>query len=187
MVASVLPPNATAQERGLELATARLGELAVGIGSLWDPARCPAALLPWLAWALSIDSWSPDWPEATKRQRIARAIEIQRHKGTLSAVRAIVQIFGGAIGIEEWWQQTPRGTPHTFRLTLQLGLPGGLPPSPELIEDAIGEIRRVKPVRSHFDFVLGIDALVREGLKAVARPCVYARLNATAPAIVGAA
>lgn len=179
MADSILPPNATAQERGLELATARLGDLPVGIRALWDPASCPAALLPWLAWALSIDSWSPDWPEATKRQRIARAIEIQRHKGTLSAVRAIVQIFGGAIAIEEWWQQAPRGTPHTFRLTLQLGQPGGAPASPQLIEDVIGEIRRVKPVRSHFEFLLGIDARAREGLKAVARPCVYARLSAS--------
>ncbi|MEI6418707.1 MAG: phage tail protein I [Sphingomonadales bacterium] len=174
---SLLPPNATPQERGLEAATARLGDVPVPVGSLWDPARCPAALLPWLAWALSIDSWSADWPESVKRARIAAAIGIQRRKGTLAGIRAAVAVFGGAVAITEWWQKSPPGIPHTFDVTLSTNA------SADLVEAAIAEIARAKPARSHFDFLLGVTGSAREGVISVARPAVYARLIATAPAV----
>lgn len=179
---SLLPPNAAAPERALEGATARLADLPVGFRDLWNPATCPAALLPWLAWGLSVDTWSPDWPEATKRARIARAIEIQRSKGTLAGIAAVVSVFGGAVSIREWWQTTPRGTPHTFSVVLQLGLIAGAPPASALIDDVITEITRAKPARSHFTFALGIDGAARIGLIAIARPAVFVRLSATAPA-----
>jgi phage tail P2-like protein len=180
---SLLPINAASQERALEAASSRLADIPVPLRSLWDPATCPVPLLPWLAWALSIDTWSPGWPEPVKRARIARAIEIQRKKGTLAGIRAVVEIFGGAVSIIEWWQKTPRGTPHTFEITLQLGQIAGAPAPAELIEDVITEIRRAKPARSHFEFLLGIEATAREGLIAVARPNIYARLSAAAPAL----
>lgn len=179
---SLLPINATPEERALEATTARLADLPVGLRSLWNPATCPAALLPWLAWALSVDTWSPGWPEATKRARIARAIEIQRRKGTRAGIAAAVSVFGGAVSIREWWQTTPRGMPHTFDVVLQLGLVAGTPPSAELIDDVIIEISRAKPARSHFTFALGIGGTGRIGMIAVARPAVFARLSATAPA-----
>lgn len=177
---SLLPPNASDAELALEASTARIAALPVSIRSLWNPATCPAALLPWLAWGLSVDTWSPDWPEAIKRARIARAIEIQRHKGTLSGIAAAVAVFGGAVSIREWWQTTPRGTPHTFDVVLQLGLVAGAPPSVALIDDVITEITRAKPARSHFTFALGVDGMARIGLIAVARPAVFVRLSATA-------
>lgn len=177
---SLLPPNATDSELALEASTARIAALPVALRSLWNPATCPAALLPWLAWGLSVDTWSPDWPEATKRARIARAIEIQRRKGTLAGIAAAVAVFGGAVSIREWWQTTPRGTPHTFDVVLQLGLVDGAPPSGALIDDVITEISRAKPARSHFTFALGIDGMARIGVIAVARPAVFVRLSATA-------
>lgn len=177
---SLLPPNATETELSLEAATARLAALPVPLRDLWNPATCPAALLPWLAWALSIDTWSPDWPEPTKRARIALAIAIQRKKGTRAAIEAVVSVFGGAITIREWWQQTPPGTPHTFNVTLSLGSVNGAPAPAALIDDVVEEIRRAKPARSHFDFLLGIDAVAREALVAIARPAVFIRLSATA-------
>jgi phage tail P2-like protein len=180
---SMLPVNATGQERAIEAATARLANVPVPVRSLWNPATCPVTLLPWLAWALSVDTWSPDWPGPVKRARIARAIEIQRKKGTLAGIRAVVEIFGGAVSIVEWWQQTPRGTPHTFSVSLSLGQIDGAPAPAALIEDVITEIRRAKPARSHFEFLLGIEAEAREGLIAVARPIIYARLSTAAPAV----
>lgn len=179
-MSSLLPPNATDSELAMEASTARLAALPVGLRSLWNPATCPAALLPWLAWGLSVDTWSPDWPEATKRARIARAIEIQRRKGTLAGIAAAVAVFGGAVSIREWWQTTPRGLPHTFDVVLQLGLVDGAPPSGALIDDVITEISRAKPARSHFTFALGIDGMARIGVIAVARPAVFVRLSATA-------
>ncbi|MBV8973104.1 MAG: phage tail protein I [Sphingomonadaceae bacterium] len=180
MMASLLPPNATQTELSLEAAAARVGDVPVPIRSLWNPATCPVAFLPWLAWALSVDTWNPDWAEATKRARIATAIDVQRHKGTLKAIRAVVAVFGGAVSIREWWQQSPAGVPHTFDVVLDVGYVGGQPPSAQLIDDVVTAIDRAKPARSHFGFALAIDAVVREGLIAVARPVVLARLEATA-------
>ncbi|TKA96910.1 phage tail protein I, partial [Cereibacter changlensis] len=56
---SILPPNATKAERAFEAALAALCDLPVPVGQLWSPETCPAALLPWLAWALSVDDWDP--------------------------------------------------------------------------------------------------------------------------------
>ena len=82
---SLLPPNATAAEKAIEAAAAdRLG-LPVPLRDLWNPDTCPAEFLAWLAWSLSIDAWSPTWPEAVKRSVVKNAIAIQRRKGTASS------------------------------------------------------------------------------------------------------
>ena len=43
---TLLPPNATALERALASVIARISDVPVPIGDLWNPARCPAPLLP---------------------------------------------------------------------------------------------------------------------------------------------
>ena len=48
---SLLPRNATGAERAIEGATARVGAVPTPFRDLWNPDTCPAALLPWLAWA----------------------------------------------------------------------------------------------------------------------------------------
>ena len=53
-MSDLLPPNRTKLEQALERATARLGAVPVPIKDLWNPWRCPVALLPWLAWSLSV-------------------------------------------------------------------------------------------------------------------------------------
>ncbi len=32
------------------------------VGKQWHPQTCPEALLPWLAWSLSVDEWDESWP-----------------------------------------------------------------------------------------------------------------------------
>lgn len=90
---SLLPYNASAAERALEAA----GTDAIGIPiveGFREPWRCPAALLPWLAWSLSVDDWDPDWPVETKRQVIAQSVEVHRHKGTIGAVKTALRAMG---------------------------------------------------------------------------------------------
>ncbi|MGK6323780.1 phage tail protein I [Sphingomonas sp. DT-51] len=101
---TLLPPNATALERALETATARLGDVPSPLRALVDPDSCPAELLPYLAWAIAIDSWSEDWPEAIRRARVRAAIPIQRRKGTVASVRDLIASFGGALALREWWE-----------------------------------------------------------------------------------
>ncbi len=174
---SLLPPNATAQERAIEAATARAASVSTPLRDLWNPDTCPAALLPWLAWALSIDAWKDYWPEYVKRARVRAAIEIQRRKGTAQSVREVVQAFGGQVSLREWWEQTPRGRPHTFDMVLTLTGEGGGTASAQFVSDVIAEVERTKPVRSHFTFTQGVNALGGVGIVAAARAVVYRRLE----------
>lgn len=182
MTGSLLPPNASVIERGIEAATARMAELPVPLRQLVNPDECPLELLPYLAWALSIDSWSSSWPDNVKRARVRRAIEIQRHKGTAESVRTVVQSFGGAVALREWWQTEPRGDPHTFQLVVTLSGADGAPASAEFADAVIAEVRRTKPVRSHFTYTQGINFARPLGVIGAARPAIFARLQLQAPA-----
>ena len=73
----------------------------------------PAALLPWLAWAVSVDYWDSSWTEQQKRNVVAASIEVHQHKGTVSAMRRVVEALGFDFSIVEWWETTPAGTPCT--------------------------------------------------------------------------
>lgn len=173
MSESLLPRNATTLELAIEGAQARIGDVPTPLRSLWDPETCPVDLLPWLAWALSIDNWSAEWPEDVKRARLASAIEIQRRKGTAKSVRDVVRSYGGTLSLREWWQTTPRGIPHTFSLIISAG-------RAELVDDIIADVTRTKPLRSHFTFTQAVEFGGAIGVAAAARPAIFARLSASA-------
>lgn len=116
---SLLPVVSTWFERVLERVTARIGDVPTPLDTLWDPATCPVAHLPWLAWAVSVDTWSDAWPEATKRGMIANSIAMHRIKGTPLAIELAVAPFGLSTEIIEWWQTVPNGTPGTWRLRVK--------------------------------------------------------------------
>lgn len=92
-VLSILPPNATQIERAIEAALRPEIDLSV-ITTLWDPDRCPERLLPWLAWALSVDFWDDTWPVGTRRQVIRESVMINRRKGTIGAVKRALAAAG---------------------------------------------------------------------------------------------
>ena len=179
---TLLPPNASPLERAVEQATASFADLPVPLRELWNPDTCPVGLLPYLAWALSIDAWSSDWPEAIKRARVRQAMAIQRRKGTAESVRAVVESFGGAVALREWWQMEPRGLPHTFQLAVTLNGEGGAPASAAFTDAVIAEVRRTKPVRSHFTYALGANLAGSIGLVSAARPVLAVRLPLVAAA-----
>lgn len=182
-VNSLLPPNASAGELALEAATARAGSVPTPLSDLWNAQTCPENLLPWLAWALSIDSWKSYWPIEVKRARVATAIEIQRHKGTAKSLRDVIAAFGGAVVLTEWWQQSPPGIPHTFDMVLTLSGQGGQEVTAQYVDDVIAEIDRTKPVRSHYTFTQGSTLSAQIGVAVVVRPCVLLKLSFTeAPA-----
>lgn len=176
----LLPPSSTPLERALDLLTAmRADAIDVPLQALWRAETCPADLLPWLAWGLSIDEWDAAWPEAVRRARIAAAILVQRRKGTRQSVREAIASFGGAMALKEWWELTPPATPHTFELVLTLG--GGFgAPSAEFIDVVISEITRTKPARSHFTFTVATAVSGGIGLAARGRALVWARRLVTA-------
>jgi len=114
---SILPPNATALERALDDVMGSR-PIPVPVRDVWDAWTCPAPLLPWLAWALSVDNWDPEWGEQKKRGTIAASVAVHRAKGTPDAMRRALAALGLRLEIVEWWQETPRGDPYTFRIAV---------------------------------------------------------------------
>ena len=110
--ATLLPPQRTAAETAFEAATARIGDVELPIDRVWRPEACPADLLPWLGWALSVDVWDPAWSEEAKRRTIAEAIPIHRAKGTRSSVERALRGagYGDATLIESWGATLHDGT-----------------------------------------------------------------------------
>lgn len=146
-VTSILPPNAKPHERALEAATARLGEVPTPITPVWDVDACSVELLPYLAWALSVDDWSEAWPERVKRNVIRAAIGVHRHKGTLGAVhRALEAMDLDLIRIIEWHEMAPAASPYTFEVevgTLSRGVSEGEH------QAIIAAVMKAKNLRSH--------------------------------------
>ncbi|UCV02305.1 phage tail protein I [Dechloromonas denitrificans] len=93
--ATLLPPSSTPLERAIDrTGAARLAAQPAIIGGLWNAATCPVDLLPYLAWAVSVDEWDNLWSEEKKRAIIAEAPEIHRTKGTPSAIRRALAALG---------------------------------------------------------------------------------------------
>jgi len=177
---TLLPRNATELERALEASMARLADVPVPLRDLWNPDTCPVELLPYLAWALSIDSWSSAWSETVKRARVRQALAIQRRKGTSSSVRDVIESFGGVVAIREWWQMEPPGEPHTFSLVLNVTDDQGAPADASYVDAVIAEVYRTKPVRSHFTFSQALNASAQLGVIGGARPAAFVRLSFSA-------
>lgn len=115
---AILPRTAAPIERAVlmaELARIATVDPAV-IVTIWNPATCPAVLLPWLAQGVSVDVWSDAWPEAQKRAVIAASPMVHRLKGTLGAVQRALAAFSLESRIVEWWQDGARR--GTFRIEL---------------------------------------------------------------------
>lgn len=118
MAARLLPGNATDLERLAAQALAQIERVPVPLRDLWNPDACPVALLPYLAWAFSVDRWSQAWPESAKRNAIKAAYFIHSRKGTIGALRRVVEPLGYLIEVREWWEELPLGVPGTFRLLI---------------------------------------------------------------------
>lgn len=139
---SLLPINATPQEVALDLTTARIADVEVPTRSIWSPQDCPADLLPWLAWAFSVDRWDSDWSVEQKRGIVAAAVRVHRRKGTPAAVKEVVDlIFGGAEVVEAWNADDLQ--PHEFKIVAT-----GLFENEAAYDELIRLVDAAKPVRS---------------------------------------
>ena len=65
------------------------------VRALFDPQAVPAGpFLDWLGSWFDIE-FLPEWPEATRREMVARAIEMYRKRGTVAGLRQMVQWHTG--------------------------------------------------------------------------------------------
>lgn len=141
---SLLPPGSSALERRLAQACSGISDLNVPLRDLWNPWKCPAKFLPYLAWAFSVDRWEETWTETAKRQAVSEAFWIHQRKGTVAAVRRVIETLGYSMTLQEWWEVAdPAGT---FRLEIDLNEIGITEPMINELERIIGD---AKPVSRH--------------------------------------
>lgn len=150
-MSDLLPPSATRLERLAAAALVDGAELPVLLRELWSPEDCPAELLPWLAWAWSVDSWDDGWSNRQKRQTIAEALEVQQVKGTIGSVRRALAAIGIPSRVQEWHRQTPAGDPYTFRLLLDVDQD---PMDQRGIFKILDVVEATKSLRSHLETVI---------------------------------
>jgi phage tail P2-like protein len=143
---SLLPPNAQQLECLAAEALAEIERVPVPIRDLLNPDRCPVQLLPYLAWAFSVDRWDSTWSESTKRQVIKGSYFIHSRKGTIGALRRVVEPLGYLIEIVEWFKTMPEGVPGTFALKVGV-LDTGI--TEEMYQELERLIDDAKPVSRH--------------------------------------
>ncbi|MEC4090137.1 phage tail protein I [Pseudoalteromonas rubra] len=157
---SLLPPNATKLERELEQVIANAIDINVLIQDLWDPYKCPFKLLPWLAWAYSVDHWEDSWPEHIKRGVVANSFDVHKHKGTPYALQRALDSLGIRTNMLEWWEAQANGQPGTMKilamLTENFTSDQNTLFTREMLEMVTEAIRVHKRGSIHFELELGI-------------------------------
>lgn len=147
-MSDLLPASAKEAERALSLAIARAGDVSVVIREVWNPDTCPLEILPWLAWAFSVDEWDANWSEIQKRETIKQSISVHKFKGTIGAVRDALRSLGYPVELQEWFRQTPQGDPYTFGLRLDIDQVGI---SEAAFQQIIDVVLASKNLRSHLE------------------------------------
>lgn len=144
--APLLPSNSTPLERQAAQALAQIQRVPIPLRTLYSPDLCPLPLLPYLAWAFSVDRWDSKWTEAAKRAAIRSAYYIHSRKGTIGSLRRVVEPLGYLIEIIEWWQTVPVGPRATFRLKVGV-LDTGI--TEEMYQELTWLIDDAKPLTRH--------------------------------------
>lgn len=162
---TLLPSSAGPLPRILEQAMDRTA-LDIPIRDLWDPDRCPAPLLPWLAWALSVEHWDASWPEQIKRNVIKANRDILQRKGTADALkRAVHAIRGDDLRVVEWFED-PSLAPMSFRVDVNGAITGW----DEALDAELGQaIAATKNARSQLD-AIEVSTLVSQSDRHLVAP-----------------
>ena len=142
----LLPIGSTALEKRAAEILKSAVENPIITAELINPDRCLAHLLPYLAWAFSVDKWDESWSEEVKRIAIKQSYFVHKHKGTIAAVKRVIEPIGYLVELKEWFQTQPQGKAGTFSLTVEV-------PESGLNEQTYNELVRlvndVKPVSRH--------------------------------------
>ena len=163
----LLPRNSTPLERQAAQALAQIQRVPIPLRQLYNPDLCPLPLLPYLAWAFSVDRWDSRWSEASKRAACRAAYYIHSHKGTIGSLRRVVEPLGYLIEVVEWWETVPLGVPATFALRIGV-LETGI--TEEMYQELTWLIDDAKPLTRH---LTGLDIILETHLDAYAGVAVY--------------
>ena len=149
---SLLPANSRPLEHAIAGTTAKLEPIPVPFESVWDIDTAPDSLLPYLAYAWSVDEWNDNWTEDTKRQVIKNSLWVHERKGTLGAVKRALSAMNYDAKVIEWFEKKPQGKAGTFSIELH--------PTTGVIADSILQISNVidavKRKSAHYDVYIGL-------------------------------
>jgi|GEM_PF-1955943 len=93
----LLPPNATRWEKAYGSETGRITALPTPVQDVWRYAVVGEPILPWLAWAMSVDLWNRDWPEERRRTITKESFFLHFKKGTLYAIKRYLRFVGARV------------------------------------------------------------------------------------------
>lgn len=109
-------------------------------------------------------TWRDSWRVSLKRSVLKATIENKRIVGTVKAVKNALNAISTTIVMQEWYEQTPKGDPHTFTIDATMSdVSGGT--TVEMQEDLIAQIESAKPVRSWY--TLTVNQALSGGFNAV--------------------
>ncbi|HBY2283027.1 phage tail protein I [Klebsiella pneumoniae] len=158
---SLMANGSSLLEQRAAAACASISDLSVPLRDLWNPWKCPVKFLPYLAWAFSVDRWEETWSETEKRQAVSDAFWIHQRKGTVAAVRRVIETLGYSMTLQEWWKVAdPAGT---FRLEIDLNDIGITEPMIKELERIIGDAKPVSRHISQLTLSLNVTALASIG------------------------
>ncbi|HBM2977760.1 TPA: phage tail protein I [Klebsiella michiganensis] len=156
-----MAPGSSLLEQRAAAACASISDLPVSLRDLWNPWKCPVKFLPYLAWAFSVDRWEETWSETEKRQAVSDAFWIHQRKGTVAAVRRVIETLGYSMTLQEWWMVAdPAGT---FRLEIDLNDIGITESMIKELERIIGDAKPVSRHISQLTLSLSVTALASIG------------------------
>lgn len=121
-------------------------------------------------------TWCDSWSVDMKRSVLKATIADKRIVGTLKAVKNAVSALSGTAEVVEWWQEEPKGVPHTFTIKATVsGVKGGI--SAALQHDLIRQIDYSKPVRSWYTLSVQETARGDMDISGVLRTATYVRVS----------
>ncbi len=159
---SLLPPNASQLLRDLESVFGDSFDLPTLNRYVANPDLAPAHILPWLAWALSVDDWSDSWSEQIRRNVIKASVEVHRKKGTIGSLKKALQAFNYTnIKVEEWFEYG--ADPYFFRVFFDVREPGFdvnvLPQVQKVIESTKNARSHLESLRAYLSAEMGLVSI----------------------------
>jgi len=159
---SLLPPNASVLLRDLESVFCDSFDLPTLNRYVVNPDLAPAHILPWLAWALSVDDWSDSWSEQIRRNVIKASVEVHRKKGTIGALKKALQAFNYEnVKVEEWFEYG--ANPYFFRVFFDVREPGFdvnvLPQVQKVIESTKNARSHLESLRAYLSAEMGLVSI----------------------------
>ncbi len=166
-MSELLPPSSTPLERALADTVAKVSTLPTPARDLWNPDTCPVELLPWLAWAFSLDDWDVTWTEAQQRAAVKASYSVHRYKGTIGSVKDALQALGLGVQVQEWFNQIPAGDPYTYRLLLEVNQYGVSLAQLEKIQDVVDNAKNLRSHMTTLDMTVSSNSTVYIGAVAM--------------------